>query len=66
MHHYLYLINYTCKVRGDFMKQKKVIPNIMKRITQKQINDTIDGRCIFLCYEPKIPKKLLKKISEKK
>ena len=34
---------------------------IAKCIANKQINDTIDGRCLFLCYQPKIPKNLKKR-----
>lgn len=43
------------------MNKNKTIETLLKKITQKQINDTIDGKCIFLCYQPTIPKSLLKK-----
>lgn len=37
------------------MKKIKCISKLMKKATKKQINDAIDERCIFLCYQPKLP-----------
>lgn len=39
---------------------KKLLKDI-KKISDKQINNTIDGLCLFLCYQPKIPKELKRK-----
>ncbi|MEG0576797.1 MAG: cyclic lactone autoinducer peptide [Bacilli bacterium] len=40
-------------------KEKNVLLAI-KKVADKQLSDTVQGRCLFLCYQPPIPKKLLK------
>lgn len=40
---------------------KKILKGI-KKSSDKQISSTIDGRCLFLCYQPKIPKNIKEKI----
>lgn len=49
------------------MKQKNVINKMLKQIADKQINDAVNGRCIFLCYQPDLPKslKIMKKEKSK-
>lgn len=44
------------------MDLNKKIFNAIKKLSDSQINNTIEGRCLFLCYQPKIPKKLRKKV----
>ncbi|MFQ9669145.1 cyclic lactone autoinducer peptide [Coprobacillus cateniformis] len=41
---------------------KKNILIGVKKIAEKEINKTIDGKCLFLCYQPKIPKQLKRKV----
>lgn len=41
--------------------KKKILRGI-KKSSDKQINNTIDGRCLFLCYQPKIPKNIKDKV----
>lgn len=41
---------------------KKKILRSIKKSSDKQINNTINGRCLFLCYQPKIPRKIKDKI----
>lgn len=38
----------------------------IKNLIQKQINETINGKCVFFCYQPQIPTTLQKKISTSK
>lgn len=40
---------------------KKILKSI-KRLADKEINNTIEGKCLFLCYQPKIPVDLKKKV----
>lgn len=40
----------------------KMILKSIKKIADRQINNTIDGKCLFLCYQPKIPASLKKKV----
>lgn len=40
---------------------KKFLKSI-KKSSDKQISNTIDGKCLFLCYQPKIPKSIRDKI----
>lgn len=40
---------------------KKILKGI-KKSSDKQISNTIDGRCLFLCYQPKIPKNIRDKV----
>lgn len=45
--------------------KKKIIENtkgLTKKLIDKQINNTLEGRCIFLCYQPKVPSKLKEKL----
>ena len=40
---------------------KKILKSI-KKMADKELHNTIDGKCLFLCYQPKIPKNLKKKV----
>lgn len=40
---------------------KKILRSV-KKLADKEIHNTIDGKCLFLCYQPKIPKTLKKKV----
>ena len=40
---------------------KKILKSV-KKLADKEIHNTIDGKCLFLCYQPKIPKSLKKKV----
>ena len=42
--------------------KEKVLKSI-KKISDKEINNTVKGRCLFLCYQPKIPKSLKRKVN---
>ena len=37
---------------------EKEIMRSIKFLAEKEINNTIDGKCMFLCYQPKVPNKL--------
>lgn len=41
--------------------EKHVLRKI-KVLSDKQINNTIDELCLFLCYQPKVPKELKRKV----
>mgnify|MGYP003219812253 CR=1 FL=1 len=41
--------------------EKHVLRKI-KVFSDKQINNTIDELCLFLCYQPKVPKELKRKV----
>ncbi|WP_305139858.1 AgrD family cyclic lactone autoinducer peptide [Thomasclavelia cocleata] len=41
-------------------KLKKIIFKSIKNVADKQIENTIDGKCLFLCYQPKIPQNIKK------
>lgn len=41
---------------------KKLLLTSIKKIADKQIKNTVDGKCLFLCYQPKIPATLKKKV----
>lgn len=43
-------------------KSKNIFLSLIKKESQRQIENTINGKCIFLCYEPKIPLSIKKKI----
>lgn len=46
-------------------KENQISRKLLKKVkdvSDKQINNTIEGRCLFLCYQPKIPKKLRFKV----
>lgn len=65
-HHYdLIFKKYTINIKeGNQMKTevtKKILKGI-KKSSDKQISNTIDGRCLFLCYQPKIPKNIRDKV----
>lgn len=40
----------------------KIILKGIKRESDKQISNAVEGRCLFLCYQPKIPKNLKEKV----
>lgn len=40
----------------------KMILKSIKKLADRQINNTIDGKCLFLCYQPKIPVSLKKRV----
>lgn len=40
---------------------KKILKSV-KKLADREINSTIDGKCLFLCYQPKIPVSLKKKV----
>lgn len=40
---------------------KKLLKSV-KKLADKQIMNTIDGKCLFLCYQPKIPTSLKNKV----
>ena len=40
---------------------KRILKSV-KKIADKEIKNTIDGKCLFLCYQPKIPVSLQKKV----
>lgn len=43
------------------MTNKKLLKSV-KKLADKEINNTVNGRCLFLCYQPKIPAPLKKKV----
>lgn len=43
------------------INEKKILSNL-KKIANKEIDNTIRGKCLFLCYQPKIPHNLKKKV----
>lgn len=43
-------------------QNKNFLLTLVQKQTQRQINNTIEGKCIFLCYEPRIPQSLKKKL----
>lgn len=45
---------------------KSFLGKSIKNLIQKQINETINEKCVFFCYQPKIPKTLQEKISASK
>lgn len=46
------------------MKKNYTITKLLKKSIEKQITNTIDERCIFLCYQPVLPNSI--KIKQKK
>lgn len=47
---------------GKENKFSKTILNKVKRLSDKQIENTIEGKCLFLCFQPTIPKKIKNKM----
>lgn len=45
---------------GKRNKFNKIILSKVKTLSDIEIDSTIRGKCLFLCYQPKIPKKLKK------
>lgn len=45
---------------------KSFFEKSIKNLIQKQINETIDGKCVFFCYQPQIPITLQEKVSTSK
>lgn len=37
---------------------KKTLLLGVKKIADKQITDAVKGKCLFLCYQPEIPKQI--------
>ena len=40
---------------------KKILKSV-KKLADKEVNNAIDGKCLFLCYQPKIPTILKRKV----
>lgn len=45
--------------------KKNLLTKLLQKTAEKQINDTINQKCIFLCYQPNIPESLICKIKLK-
>ena len=56
---YVYLFIF---INGEVKIMNKRILKSVKKIADKEIKNTIDGKCLFLCYQPKIPVSLQKKV----
>lgn len=41
---------------------KKTLLNQLKKQVDKELKDTLDGKCLFLCYQPHIPISIKNKI----
>lgn len=37
------------------MKKTNYVLNSIKKLTERQIDDAINQKCIFLCFQPKLP-----------